>query len=135
MRGLGVFVAKPERTPLAYSSEDVSGLGLAGLSLAFRVVVRHVGPGACLVELEQGDCMEKAPCWLPGRIPSYFLAQGIVWRPWSEAQNGEGGIGSVEGLCGGCLPCTSHRRPDGTGRRAVVHYVGDRLFPSFSRGL
>ena len=36
---------------------------------------------------------------------------------------------------GGCLPCTSHRRPDGTGRRAVVHYVGDRLFPSFSRGL
>ena len=28
------------------------------------VVVRHVGPGAGLVQLEQGDCMEKPPCRL-----------------------------------------------------------------------
>ena len=43
VRGLGVFIAKPERTPLAYGTEDVFGLGLAGLSLAFRVVVRFFG--------------------------------------------------------------------------------------------
>ena len=50
-----MLVAEPVRTPLADGSEDVPGLSLAGLARAFRVVVRHVGPSAGLVQLEQGD--------------------------------------------------------------------------------
>ena len=49
MRGLGMFIVKPARTPLAYGAKDVLGLSLARLPRAGGVVVCHVGPGAGLV--------------------------------------------------------------------------------------
>ena len=55
--------------PLVYGPENVPGLSLAGLARAFRVVVRHVGPSAGLVQLEQGNRVEEAPRRLPGAIP------------------------------------------------------------------
>ena len=63
-----MLVAEPVRTSLADGAEDVPGLSLAGLARAFWVVVGHVGPGAGLVQPEQGDCMEKPPRWLPGVV-------------------------------------------------------------------
>ena len=75
-----MLIADPVRTPLAYGPENVPGASLAGLARAFRVVVRHVGPSAGLVQLEQGDRMKEAPCWLPGVKPGSGLAKGSVCR-------------------------------------------------------
>ena len=71
-----MLVAEPVRTPLADGSEDVPGLSLAGLARAFRVVVRHVGPSAGLVQLEQGDRVEEPPRRLPGVVPGPVAAEG-----------------------------------------------------------
>ena len=49
MRGLGMLIVEPERTPLAYGAKDVLRLSLTGLSWAGRVVIRHVGPSTGLV--------------------------------------------------------------------------------------
>ena len=80
-----MLIADHVRTPLAYGPENVLGLSLAGLARAFRVVVRHVGPSAGLVQLEQGDRMEKSPRWLPGVVPGSVTAEGAVRRLWPEA--------------------------------------------------
>ena len=85
VHGFGMLIADPVRTPLAYGPENVPGLSLAGLARAFRVVVRHVGPSAGLVQLEQGDRMEKSPRWLPGVIPGPVTAEGVDRRLWPEA--------------------------------------------------
>jgi len=47
-----MLIADHVRTLLAYGPENVLGLSLAGLPRAFRVMVRHVGPSAGLVQLE-----------------------------------------------------------------------------------
>ena len=85
VHGLGVLIADHVRTPLAYGPENVPGLSLAWLARAFRFVVGHVSPGAGLVQLEQGDCMEKPPRWLPGVVFGPVTAEGAVRRLWPEA--------------------------------------------------
>ena len=50
VHGFGVLVADPVRTPLADGPENVPGFCLAGLARALRVVIRHVGPSAGLVQ-------------------------------------------------------------------------------------
>ena len=80
-----MFIAEHVCTPLAYGPENVPGLSLAGLARAFRIVVRHVGPSAGLVQLEQGDRMEKPPRWLSGVVLGSATAEGAVRRLWPEA--------------------------------------------------
>jgi hypothetical protein len=76
----------------------VLGPSLAWLAWAFWVVVGHVGPGAGLVQLEQGDCMEKPPRWLPGVVFGPVTAEGAVRRLWPEAENCKSGIVDIQGL-------------------------------------
>ena len=51
-----------------------------------------MGPSAGLVQLEQGDSMEKSPGRLSGGISVPGLVGGSVRRLWPEAQDGENRI-------------------------------------------
>jgi len=85
VHGLGMLIADHARTPLAYGPENVPGRSLAGLARAFGVMVRHVGPSAGLVQLEQGNRVEETPRRLPGVIPGLGAAVPSVWLLRPEA--------------------------------------------------
>ena len=70
---------------LADGAEDVPGRGPLGLVWAALGVVRHVHPGACLMELSQGDGVQQAPGWLGGRVPVAGLLRRGGPRFWAKA--------------------------------------------------
>ena len=81
-----MLIPEPRSAPLADGSEDVLGLSLVRLMRARLVMIRHVGPGAGLVQLEQGNRMEEAPRRFPGRVLGMSGAVGVVRGLWPEAR-------------------------------------------------
>ena len=60
------------------------------------VMERHVGPGAGLVQLEQGNRVEEAPRRFPGRVLGMSGAVGVIRGLWPEAEDREYRISDVE---------------------------------------
>jgi len=89
VRGFGVLIPQDVFAPQAHGSQDVPGLCLAGLVRALGVVVRHVGSRSCLVQLEQRDSVEEAPCRLSGAVPVPVLGGGSRWWLGAEAEHGD----------------------------------------------
>ena len=84
------------------------------------VMIRHVGPGAGLVELEQGNRVEEATRRLPGVMLGPGGAGGSARGLWPEAEDGESGIPDVKWFRGGRLPRLRDRSPDGASHWAFV---------------
>ena len=111
------------RDALADGAEDVPGRGPLGLVWAALGVVRHVHPGACLVELQQGYGVQQAPGGLGGRVPDAGLLGSGGPGLWAKAHDGEAGCRGVEGLPGGGLPCLGDAGPDCAGLGALCHLM------------
>ena len=133
VNGLGMLVAEPRSAPLADGSEDVLGLSLVRLMRARLVLIRHVGPGAGLVQLEQGDRVEEAPRRFPGRVLGMSGAVGVVRGLWPEAEDREYRIPDVERLGGGRLPRLRDGGPDGASHGALVRNVHGGVLPADTR--
>ena len=78
--------------------------------------------------------MEESPCWLSGGVPAPGLIGCPVRRLGPETQDGEGRVGGIEGLGGGCLPRIHDGCPDGASCGAPVCHMHDRLLALGSGG-
>ena len=74
-----MLTPEPRSTPLADSSEDVLGLSLVRLMWARLVMVCHVGPGAGLVQLEQGNRVERGATPHAGSLAACSAMANIIY--------------------------------------------------------
>ena len=91
-----VLVMSVHESPLAHPKNVFFGHVISALSgvivyATFGCIERRSPKWAassaacCMVQLEQGDRMEKSPRWLPGVIPGPVTAEGVDRRLWPEA--------------------------------------------------